>query len=175
MTLRGTMNAGAIGDFGYVLAAISFVGFLVGGFAGVLLLLRAPACKACSLFYRRMARKERRFANRHEAKRLYYDGLFALAPDGPEFAARSALGASRGNFTVTTTLLECPGCKGQVWQDEAAELDGNRWTKLDELKRSTALPAGIDLAPMLRSKAAPVQEGSAATVTPAGKSSPRPS
>jgi hypothetical protein len=152
MSFRGS-SMGEVGEFGYLLAFIDFVGFLVGGSLGVVFLKGMETCKTCELLLRRVAQKERRFADRRDASR-YFNGLYALAPDSPEFAARSDLGSPRGKFKIRTTLLECPKCKGQIWKDEAWDpVPGQTNTKAEELTRWKAIPAGIDMTPLLRNKA----------------------
>lgn len=152
---RGATPTGPVGEFGYWLAIIEFVGFLVGGLFVVLMLFTAPTCKPCNLFYRRRAVKERHFES-GDAAGAYYDNLFANPVDSVEFAAKSNLGASKGNVRMTTTLFECPKCKVQMWRDEAAVWNGQDWKHLNDLERSILIPEGLDMTPLLRDGGAPI-------------------
>jgi len=153
---RGATPTGPIGQFGYWLAIIEFVGFLVGGLFVVLMLFIAPTCKSCNLFYRRRAVRERHFDSA-DAAGEYYDNLFTIPVDSPEFAAKSNLGADTGNFRMTTTLFECPKCKEQMWRDEAAVWNGQDWKHLNKLERSVLIPEGLDMAPLLRGEGPPTE------------------
>lgn len=152
---RGRLPLGEVGDFGYWLAAIDFVGFLVGGSIMVLTLLGAPTCKECNLYYQTRAKRNRFFFTIWEAKK-YYDGLFALPVDSPEFAAKSSLGdpkirmAGQGPVHIVTTLFGCSSCKGQAWRDTGKDWDGQNWRTNSSINRLIALPKGADLTELVK-------------------------
>jgi hypothetical protein len=152
---RGQMSMGEVGDFGYWLAAIDFVGFLIGGGIMVSMLLGAPTCKECTLFYQTRAKRNRFFYSIWEAKR-YYDGLFSQPVDSAEFAAQCSLGdssirmAGPGAVHITTTLYCCPSCKGQAWADQGKSSDGRNWVNNSSINRLIVLPKGADLTQALK-------------------------
>jgi hypothetical protein len=152
---RGQVSMGEVGDFGYWLAAIYFIGFLLGGGIMVITLLKAPTCSECNLYYRIRGKRNRFFYSIWEAKK-YYDGLFALPVDSAEFAAKSSLGDPKirmlgpGPVHITTTLFGCPSCKGQAWRDTGKDWDGRNWSANSSINRLVALPKGTDLTDSLK-------------------------
>ena len=106
--------------------------------------------------------KERHFDSIDGAG-AYYDDLFTFPVDAPEFAAKSNLGSGAGNYRMVTTLFECPKCKVQMWRDEAAVWNGQDWKHLHKLERSILIPEGLDMTPLLRDGAAPID-----SLAPAG-------
>ncbi len=146
---RGLSPVGEVGDFGYWLAVRDFVGFLVGGAMLVFTLRGEPMCPTCKLYYSRRAARNRFFHSRSDAAK-YYGGLFALPLGGPEFAAKIALGEpkmspAKGTVQVKTTLLHCPHCRQQRWQDRGEEWDGRAWKGLNEISRAILIQRGVDL------------------------------
>src|SRR5262249_2443074 len=100
---------------------------------------------------RRAVKKTRQFKTQQEGYQ-YLDSLYTLPLDGPEFAARAGMGSDSGYFSVVTTLSECPEGKAQVWQEEGwATIKGRKYGPVTRYK---SVPQGLDLAPLLRGKAA---------------------
>jgi hypothetical protein len=146
---RGLWSVGEVGKYGYMFAALYFAGFLIGAGLIVAALLMTPACKTCSLYYQTHARRKRFFHSEGHAA-AYSVGLFSLPLDGPEFAARTELGDDKlrpalGQVCVKSTLLNCPSCKQQVWQDVSEQWDGQNWRSLERFKRSFLVPKGLDV------------------------------
>jgi hypothetical protein len=159
---RGEWSMGQVGEFGYWLAVIDFVGFLIGGGIMVSMLLAAPTCKECDLYYTTSGKRTRLFHSVWDAAK-YYDGLFALPIDGPEFASKASLGVTRtpygpGAVQIKTTLLSCPSCKGQAWQDKGSEWNGQSWRTLDRVNRLVVLPKGADLTAVLKRENAKTEQ-----------------
>jgi hypothetical protein len=72
---RGAQDAGEVGSFGYWLAVIQFVGFLVGGVAVFIFLKGYPTCQACGRYLRTLFKHKQNF-NAQEEFSLYYETVF---------------------------------------------------------------------------------------------------
>ena len=71
-------------SFGIAIA--QFVGFLLGGVGIYFHLKGKPVCGSCNLYLRPLAKKQKVFADADSATG-YYDRLFTVPVDGPDFAA----------------------------------------------------------------------------------------
>ena len=151
---RTMADTGEVGSFGYWLAVIQFIGFLAGGLA-VYGYLRAKAvCQTCNLYLRPLVKKRRTYANLEEAS-AYYDNLFAHPVDGEEFASLIRSNAKvakpeQGAFRIDTSVLACPKCKGQMFEEKVVVFNGKEWKPADKLTRRVQMPEGTDLAPLFR-------------------------
>jgi hypothetical protein len=150
---RMQADTGEAGDFGYLMAILQFVGFLIGGICVYGYLLSKPVCPTCALFFRSLSKKAKTFLSIDDAG-PYYDGLFATPVDGPEFAekirANAKVKAQKGSVLVTTTLHGCPSCKSQMIEDKVQIFNGREWKDLDTLDRRTFIPDGLDLVSVFR-------------------------
>jgi hypothetical protein len=151
---RASSDMGEIGTFGYWLAAIQFVGFLVGGLNIFMLLRSKPVCQSCNLYLRPLATKQKRFADAQSAGG-YYNRLFTLPVDGRDFAAliRSEVKVDKvaqGAMQVDTALLGCPACKSQIVEEKFQQYNGQQWKDLSELNRRVNVPRGADLSLVFR-------------------------
>jgi hypothetical protein len=151
---RGQADTGEVGSMGYWIAGAQFVGFLFGGLAVFGYLKAKPVCAACSLYLRPMAKKQKIFADA-DAAGGYYDRLFTLAVDGPDFEALIRSEAkvdkvAQGALQVNTSLLGCPVCKAQMVEEKVKAYNGTEWKDLNKLDRRVNIPSGIDLAPVFR-------------------------
>lgn len=151
---RGQTDTGEVGSMGYWIAGAQFVGFLFGGLAVFVYLKAKPVCTACNLYLRPMAKKQKVFADA-DAAGGYYDRLFTLAVDGPDFAALIRSEAkvdkvTQGALQVDTSLLGCPVCKDQMVEEKVKGYNGKEWKDLNNLDRRVNIPSGIDLAPVFR-------------------------
>ena len=151
---RGATDTGEIGTFGYWMAVIQFVGFLVGGLAIFMFLKAKPVCQSCNLYLRPLAKRQKSFADA-ELAGGYYDRLFALPVDGPEFAELIQSTAkvdkpAQGALSVVTSLLGCPTCKAQMIEEKVQRFNGKEWKDISKLDRRVNIPHGVDLAPVFR-------------------------
>lgn len=149
------VDTGEVGQFGYVLAALEFAGFLVGAVSAFLYLLGHPVCEHCKNYLRMLASSVKFFGDATEITQ-YHDVLFQLSLDSPEFAQMVALKykAKKGEtkWKLDLAVFGCPACKRQVLNKEVAGWNGKEWKTIDDLTRRAALPQGIDLAGVLRAK-----------------------
>ena len=151
---RASSNIGEVGTFGYWLAAIQFVGFLVGGLNIFMLLRSKPVCQSCNSYLRPLAKKQKSFADA-EAAGGYYNRLTTLAVDGQGFAALIRSEAkvdkvAKGAMQVDTSLLGCPACKAQMVEEKFQGYNGQEWKDLSKLDRRVNVPPGVDLSPVFR-------------------------
>jgi hypothetical protein len=153
--LRYGTDTGEIGEAGYWIAVVQFVGFLFGGFAIFFILKAKPVCGVCDLYLRPLAKREKFFAN-GEAAGSYYDRLFTYPVDGPDFAGLVRMETKRdkkvakGAAIVHTALLGCPSCKQQLIEEKIQIWNGQTWKDVDKLKRRVQIPIDVDLAAVFR-------------------------
>ncbi len=147
-------ETGEVGAFGYVLAALRFVGLLMGSVFYYLVLSAEPACGGCKLYYRSLAKKEKRFVD-SESAGGYYNVLVTHDVQSEPFAelikARAELKKPvGGSFRVKTALLGCPGCNDQVIEDRVHVFRENEWKEEESLRRRISLGKGVDLLPVFQ-------------------------
>jgi hypothetical protein len=152
---RGQTKTGEVGDAGYWIALVQFIGFLVGGFACFGFLSDRPTCPACKKYYRPLSSIKKQFAER-ELFISYYDDVFKVPVDTPLFAeAIRALPAKakavKGTIHLQSALLGCPSCKQQLIEDKVQVCTGSGWNEIKDLKRRTLIPTGINLLPVFKS------------------------
>lgn len=146
-----SVSTGRIGLFGYVFAAIEFVGFLAGGYFTFLFLRNAHACPKCNLYYRKVASKRQGFSA--EADFLtYYNTLFRSPVDTPEFARLLDSNSlpffgnpAKGTISIRSALRECPRCKDQLITQHVQIKRDRGWESVQKLNRAVRIPQGVDL------------------------------
>ena len=151
---RGQADTGELGNMGYWIAVAQFAGFLVGGVAVFGDLKAKAVCGSCDLYLRPLAKKQKSFADA-EAAGGYYNRLFTLPVDGPEFAELIRWKAevdkpAQGALQVDTSLMGCPSCKAQMVEEKVQGYNGKEWKGLAKLTRRVNIPSGVDLAPVFR-------------------------
>lgn len=151
----GQVDTGEVGQFGYWLAVIQFIGFLVGGLGAFGILLGHPVCAHCKKYLRVLAKSDKLFVSANDLA-SYHDTLFQLPVDSPEFAAMARAGRTakveKGTWKQNLKLYGCPECKAQTIGSEVSVWNGKNWTSVNELARKYNIPLGIDLAGVFRAK-----------------------
>ena len=151
---RAMIDTGEAGVFGYVMVALQFVGFLVGGL-GVWGYLRArPVCEPCGLHLGTLAKKNKHCTDA-EAADTFYARLFTLPMDGPEFAQLIAkpakIGKPKAGAVIIDTLpLGCPGCRKQSIKQAVQRFSSQGWQPAKGLERHAHVPGGVDLCAVCR-------------------------
>lgn len=149
----GQIDTGEVGQFGYWLAAIQFIGFLLGGLGAFMILLSQPVCKKCNKYLRVLASAHKTFSA-PQAMAEYHDTLFGLPVDTTEFAdlARVTCEAKteKGASMLTMKLYGCPECKDQMIKTEVSVYNGRDWKAIDDLGRKYAVPQGVNLVSVYR-------------------------
>lgn len=151
---RAHADTGEVGSFGYWIAGLHFLGFLFGGLVVYVYLKTKPVCDACELYLRPLAKKQKVFAD-SDAASSYYDRLFTLPVDGPDFASMIRSDATvdkpqAGAIRVDTSLHGCPTCKNQMVEETVQGYNGSDWKNLTDLDRKVNLAPGVDLTPVFR-------------------------
>jgi hypothetical protein len=149
---RGAHDAGEVGTFGYWLAAIQFVGFLIGGFVVYIFLRTYPTCETCGRYLRTLIKHKQNFNNQDEFGQ-YYDTVFQHPVDTDGFAEwmrwQPHEGKTKaGSILAVTTLCGCPHCKTQLISQEVKVMTAHDWKDVPQLTRHIRIPDGIDLRPV---------------------------
>jgi hypothetical protein len=152
------VDTGAVGDFGYWLAVIQFVGFLLGGLFIYVVLLSYPVCTRCQKYFRLLAKRSKHFETT-DAFATYYDNIFRLPMDSNEFAAaitkeHKLRKVAKGTILLETRLHGCPSCKSQIIEDKVSVWNGREWKSTDALGRRVVLPDNVNLSTIFRPTAA---------------------
>jgi hypothetical protein len=148
-------DTGEVGSFGYWLAVIDFIGFLVGGAFVYAKLVTEPACEECGKYLRTAVKKADSFPTVDDFA-AYYDGVYENPVGSEEFADHvgrdySAGAAEKGTVNLTTTVLECPQCFRQSIRETVQVFNGNQWNDANDLTRWVEMPNGVDVRPVFSS------------------------
>ena len=151
---RAQSDTGAVGDLGYWIAFAQFLGFVFGGIAVFGFLKTKMFCQSCDRYLRPLAQRTKTFSDAETAA-AYYDHVFSLPVDGPEFAELMRTEAqvkkpSPGALNIVTTLMSCPKCKAQTVDEKVKNFNGSEWKEYNPLSRRIAIPDGVDLATVFR-------------------------
>ncbi|MDP9196542.1 MAG: hypothetical protein M3O22_07250 [Pseudomonadota bacterium] len=144
-------DLGEVGQWGYALAALNFLGFLFGGVAIWLFLKDMLYCAPCQKYLKSQGSITRRFENAG-AFRSQYDGLVNTPASSMLLASLvSHPGLSgrpkRGVHELTVTLYQCPGCTAQTLRCRVKILGLTGWSEDEDLKKAVPVPARVDLKP----------------------------
>jgi hypothetical protein len=152
---RGSSSSGPVGELGYWIALLQFVGFLLGGVVCFLILRQKPVCAACQKYYRPLGSVDKKFSEQDQFV-AYYDTIFSAPVDSEDFAkaiqTKREAKVEQGTINVRSSLLGCPACKEQIIDDKVQVYNGSDWKDLTDLRRMTRIPAGVNLVPLFRSK-----------------------
>lgn len=157
---RSQTNTGQVGDFGYVLAAIEFVGFILGGVFVWLLLRNQPVCTKCGRYVRNLVKRTQQFSTQEEFGQAY-DTLFKHPVDSPGFGEvlrwsprPKGQKAVAGTIQTTSTLKGCSHCGDQQVHQAVSVLNKKgEWADVPQFKRAVRIPEGVDLRPTFRQAA----------------------
>ncbi|WP_230187971.1 hypothetical protein [Sphingobium sp. CECT 9361] len=143
------IDGGAVGEGGYWLAALDFLGFLVGGGFVYFTLLQEPTCEPCNKYLKPLVKKKDSFGDQ-ESFAEYYDNEFAHPIGSAEFARHvgteySAGKAEKGTINMETRVLECPDCGSQAVSETIQVFNGRDWKEIGELRRFVEMPKGTDV------------------------------
>jgi hypothetical protein len=149
-----TASTGELGSFGYVVAGIQFVGFLVGGLSVYGHLIDKPECESCQAYLRPIAKKMHIFGESERAAE-YWDQLFQTPFDSDEFAdlirAENKAKVTGGSIQIATELQGCPKCKQQDLFLRAECWNGKDWKVVPDMNRRFALPEGQNISSSFKS------------------------
>lgn len=149
-------DMGEVGSAGYWIAGLQFLGLMLGSLGIFLSLREAKTCTKCALYLKQLGNKWVDFRDHNEATQ-YYDAFFTTPLDSTEFGTRlrqvsqtAKAAKERGDLSISTTLYCCPGCKEQSLTQVVRQFNGKDWNAIDQLERTVAVPANLDLATLFK-------------------------
>jgi len=149
------IDTGEVGDFGYWLAALEFLGFIAGGLAIFLILQNYPSCWKCNRYLRKLFRFGQMFPN-HDEFANYYDTLFQHPMNSRKFYELMRSNPKIRKPALDTVMIEshllgCAYCKTQLLTQSVQILGKTKWNDIPKLTRRVRVPDGLDLLPRIKS------------------------
>lgn len=146
---RGAHDVGEVGEAGYYLAAIEFLGFLVGGAATLGIIKGMPECAHCSTYVRKLKTKATPALTFEETSKLVdffqnadlgtMQALLAWKPEERKIDAKSE------RATITYSLYGCPDCKSETIIATVNAFNGKEWKDVPSLTRRRNLEGEMSL------------------------------
>jgi hypothetical protein len=146
---RGGIDTGKVGQLGYLLAAVEFVGFLLGGAATFFFIKGLPQCSDCGSYLRKLKTKKTKELTFDEADKIIelfkagdlqtVQGVMAWAP--PE----RKLDRTGEKALIAFNLLGCPKCKTEVISASVSAFNGKEWKDVPSLTTRRSLTSGLSL------------------------------
>lgn len=137
-----------VGQYGYALAIMQLIGFVLGAVAVYIVLRRQPMCQSCNVYMKPRVKKRHIFANEDDFW-LYYNNIRDLDTRSTLFADMVKVSHTskvyNGSYRLDDTLYACPDCSQQLIQHLVAVRKRDFWTPLPPLKRQVYLPRGENL------------------------------
>jgi hypothetical protein len=144
---RAARDVGEVGQMGYLLALVEFVGFLIGGASMFGIIRGQLRCPDCDAYLRKLKTKKTKELTIDEADqvvRLFRGGdisivqqLMAWAP-----AARSL---DKEKAVVNFDLYGCPKCKTELIVAKVSVFDGREWKEVPTVETRRQLTEGLSL------------------------------
>ncbi|MGY3551201.1 hypothetical protein [Bradyrhizobium sp. USDA 4469] len=143
------VDSGEVGQMGYALAGIEFVGFLIGGAATFFFIKGLWRCAECGSYLRRLKTKKTKELTFDEANKVIelfktgdlgtVQGVMAWAP--PE----RALDRNGQKALISFDLHGCPKCKTEVISAKVNAFNGKEWKEVPALTTRRDLLSGLSL------------------------------
>ncbi len=143
------VDSGEVGQMGYALAAIEFVGFLIGGAATFFFIKGLWRCAECGSYLRKLKTKKTKELTFDEANKVIelfktgdlgtVQGVIAWAP--PE----RALDRNGQKALISFDLHGCPKCKTEVISAKVNAFNGREWKEVPALTTRRDLLSGLSL------------------------------
>nr|CUV26849.1 conserved membrane protein of unknown function [Ralstonia solanacearum] len=143
------VDSGEVGQMGYALAGIEFVGFLIGGAATFFLIKGLWRCAECGSYLRKLKTKKTRELTFDEANKVIelfktgdlgtVQGVMAWAP--PE----RTLDRNGQKALISFDLHGCPKCKTEVISAKVNAFNGKEWKEVPALTTRRDLLSGMSL------------------------------
>jgi hypothetical protein len=146
---RGGIDTGEVGQMGYYLAGIEFLGFLIGGAATFLFIKGLWRCADCGSYLRKLKIKKSQELTFDEAGKIIelfkasdletVQKVMAWAPP------KRTLDRKEQKAAITFTLFGCPKCKTQVISASVSAFNGQEWKDVPALTTRRDLSSGLSL------------------------------
>jgi hypothetical protein len=145
----GGVDTGEVGQMGYYLAGIEFLGFLIGGAATFFFIRGLWRCADCGSYLRKLKTKKTKELTSEEAStviELFKAGdletvqkLMAWAPP------KRTLDRKDQKVLILFNLFGCPKCKAEVISARVNAFDGKEWKDVPSLTTRRNLSSGLSL------------------------------
>jgi hypothetical protein len=146
---RGNVDTGEVGQMGYALAGIEFVGFLIGGAATFFFIKGLPRRADCGSYLRKLKTKKTKELTFDEASKIIelfktgnlptVQGVMAWAPPDRTLDRKSE------KALIVFNLLGCPKCKTEVIVASVSAFNGKEWKDAPSLTSRRDLTSGLSL------------------------------
>lgn len=150
----GLMRSSAhfeVGAFGYVIAALQLVAFMLGGLGSYLALSAKPFCDRCDKYMKGIAGVKQVFEDA-KAFEPFSQRLYSLSPPSADYLhilkePHDVPKPKAGAVALEWELLGCPECRTQLVIETPKVLSGKSdWTDVSDHVRQFKVDAGIPLA-----------------------------
>lgn len=145
---RGARDAGKVGELGYWLLVIQFIGFLIGGFVTFLFGLNMQRCNQCGSYLRKLKTKLTPDMTLEETEKMLewlrrgdisnYQKVISWISDRK---LKTDLPVAKLRFD----LLGCPKCKTETLENNVLVLAKGEWKTVSELRQLRPLGEGLSL------------------------------
>ncbi len=128
-----------IGYFGYVIAFIQFIAFLVGGVCVWGWLALIPFCDACNKYFKSIFSKIILFSDK-DTFTPFYDKLISVPSLSHEYflllkKQDEDIKNNQGCFRLKVKLFRCPNCKGEKILESVDIYKNDGWSEISDLDR----------------------------------------
>jgi hypothetical protein len=146
---RGARDAGEVGQMGYALAGLEFVGFLLGGAVTFFLIKGLPRCAACGSYLRKLRKrttKELTFDEAGKVMESFGTGDLQAVQGAVTWAPSDRkLDPQCEKVLITFSLLGCSMCKTETVAASVNAFNGSEWKSVPSLTTRRNLPNGLSL------------------------------
>jgi hypothetical protein len=146
---RAGRDTGEVGQMGYYLAGIEFIGFLIGGAATFFLIKGLWRCADCGSYLRKLKTKKTKELTFDEASKvieLFKAGDLETVQKVMAWSPPDrTLDRKEQKALVTFSLLGCPKCKTEVISASVNAFNGKEWKDVPALTTRRDLSGGLSL------------------------------
>jgi hypothetical protein len=146
---RGSHDAGEVGQMGYALACIEFVGFLVGGAGTFFLIKGLPRCFGCSSYLRKLKTKKTKELTFEEANKLielFRTGDLSMVQAVMTWGPPERVLDRKGQKAlIVFNLFGCPTCRAEAISVSVSAFDGRERNDVPALKARRDITDGLSL------------------------------
>jgi hypothetical protein len=133
------------GGFGFVLGAVQFIAFMVGGLWTYLMLRKLPACERCDRYFRSLFKVKKRFDD-DRVLAAWQSGLDSADIGSAQFASLlREPGTPKGSVYIECSLLACSECDTQLVIERGRTHDGRNMVAAPMHCRDYTVPRGTSL------------------------------
>lgn len=149
---RGQRAQVAVGQMGYLIAGLHFLGFLAGAIMLFFSLRALPVCRECDMYLDRLGAKEKKFASL-DAIEHFHNETRLLPLDSQQYkdmVQAPDMYTGDSGYTLELELLKCPGCQKDTLMQKVTRTVRGRTFAQPEFSRNVVVPEGTDLLPVIK-------------------------